>query len=146
MSTNKVISSGDLIEYATFGRQEKGVYPNVCIGQYMAFDGRAPRTKQTHPYSYDPFDIYKADFEHTGGFYTDRLLQGDFAKHDKLCKKHFGDAGQIWSSRKFAKIQDFCRDWTGDKKIRLVLVREYCNQSSGFPTWYLGWHTPKAEG
>lgn len=99
------------------------------------------RTKQTHPYSYDPITQYRNPaVEPNGTIYTDRLLQWDFKKHDVLCEKHFGNRGQHWEGRSPKKIEAFLRDWCDDTGLHLCAVIEYCNVATGYPTWRLDYH------
>lgn len=103
------------------------------------------KTKSACPYSYDPFLIFfneKATEGATGTIYTDRLLQWDYAKHNLLCKKHFGDEGQYWNDRDPKKIEAFLCDWTG-KKIVLVANIQYVNLSNGYPLWRLDYYEVK---
>lgn len=67
--------------------------------------------------------------------YSDRLLQWDHNKHDRLCKKHFGNTSQYWNNRKPKKIEAFLRDWANDESIVLCRVTEYLNHSNGYPLW-----------
>jgi hypothetical protein len=71
----------------------------------------------------------------TDTVYSDRLMQWDFAKHDELCQKHFGNKGQIWSSREPEKIEAFLRDYTGNQNIVLCRVEELENKHNGYPYW-----------
>lgn len=99
------------------------------------------RTKQTHPYSYDPITQYRNPaVKPNGTIYTDRLLQWDFNKHDVLCEKHFGNRGQHWERRSPKKIEAFLRDWCDDEGLHLCAVIEYCNVATGFPTWRLDYY------
>jgi len=95
------------------------------------------KTKSEYPYTYDGFVTFRGgeNKEANCAVYTDRLYREDHKKHDELVKKHFGDTGQYWSSRNSEKIEAFLRDWTGDKELKLILVMEYCNVSSGYPLW-----------
>lgn len=97
------------------------------------------RTKSSHPYCYDSFVQWRggANEEANGTIYTDRLLSWDMPKHDRLCVKHFGNRHQYWSDRDPDKIESFLRDWLDDQALKLILVMECCNQSSGYPTWRL---------
>lgn len=97
------------------------------------------RTKQTHPYSYDGFVLWRggSNEEAISTIYTDRLLQWDYGKHNQLCMKHFGDRGQYWNNRDPKKIEAFIRDWLENQDVKLILIMEYCNQASGYPTWRL---------
>jgi hypothetical protein len=106
-------------------------------------DSKPIKTKQSHPYSYDPIVLYEGNPapENTepGTIYTDRLLQWDYDKHNALCTKHFGNEGQWWDQREPADIEAFLRDWCNDADLILVKVVEYCNVSTGFPTWQLNY-------
>ena len=95
------------------------------------------RTKQEYPYSYDGFVSWRGgeNKEANNTIYSDRLLQWDFAKHDRLCEKHFGNKGQYWNSREPKLIEAFLRDWLVDQNLKLIFVMEYCNVSSGYPCW-----------
>ena len=106
------------------------------------------RTRLTHPYNYDGFVLWRGgeNGEATGTIYTDRLIQWDFDKHDELCVKHFGNRGQYWDQREPEKIEAFLRDWTGCAELRLILVMQYCNQATGYPTWRLDYYQPNAGG
>lgn len=97
------------------------------------------RTKATHPYSYDPFTMWRGPVEPDGSVYTDRLMQWDNKKHDELCLKHFGDTGQYWSQRRTGQIQEFLRDYLDAPNLVLCEVQEHCNQSNGFPCWYFSY-------
>lgn len=104
------------------------------------------RTKATHPYSYDPFTVWRGRGKPEGGVYTDRLFQWDYKKHDALCIKHFGNRGQYWDQREPAKIQAFLRDYLGAPELVLCEVQEHCNQATGYPCWYFAYRkTPNVE-
>lgn len=94
------------------------------------------RTPYTHPYSYDGFVTYRGgkNEEVTGTVYSDRLLQWDYEKTRKLMKKHFKNSGDYYNDRTPKQIEAFLCDRL-DKKVALVLVMQYCNQSSGYPVW-----------
>lgn len=101
------------------------------------------RTKMTHPYSYDDFVQWRGgeNKEANGTVYTDRLLQWDYGKHNELCKKHFGNEGQNWGQRQPEQIEAFLRDWNDNQDLKLILVMECCNQSSGYPLWRLDYQS-----
>jgi len=109
----------------------------LLCGKVDEHDKPVKRTKQTHPYSYDGFVQWRGgkNNEATSTIYSDRLLQWDFAKHDELCQKHFGNKGQYWNNREPEKIEAFLRDWVDDQNLKLILVMEYCNVSNGYPCW-----------
>ena len=95
------------------------------------------RTKYSHPYSYDPFVVWRGTEKPDGSVYTDRLFQWDSQKHNMLCMKHFGNQGQHWSERDASKIEAFLRDYLDAPNLVLCEVQEHCNHGSGFPCWYL---------
>lgn len=97
------------------------------------------RTKATHPYNYDPFTMWRGQGEPDGGVYTDRLLQWDYEKHNRLCLKHFGNQGQYWADRDTDAIQAFLRDYLDAPELVLCEVQEQCNQSTGYPVWYFAY-------
>ena len=55
-------------------------------GRVDEFDKPVKRTKQSHPYSYDGFVQWRGgpNEEATSTIYSDRLLQWDYDKHNKL--------------------------------------------------------------
>jgi hypothetical protein len=95
------------------------------------------KTKFSHPYSYDPFTIWKHSgrLNHTDSVYSDRLLGWDFKKHDELCMKHFGNEGQNWSNRDPMKIQKFLEEFLEKPGLTLCEIIEGCNKSNGYPYW-----------
>ncbi len=113
-----------------------GIY-GYFEGNVDEFNNPVKRTKRSHPYSYDGFVQWRGspNGEANGTIYSDRLLQWDFDKHDELCMKHFGNKHQYWDTRNPKKIEAFIRDWVDDQTVKLTLVMEYCNASSGYPVW-----------
>ena len=103
------------------------------------------RTKMSHPYSYDGFVLWRggANKEATGTIYSDRLLQWDWDKHNRLCEKHFGNKGQLWDNRDPKLIEAFLRDWCEDPGLKLIFIMEYCNQASGYPCWRFDYRSSK---
>ncbi len=113
------------------------LFPDVPE-QYREFlPQNITKSKISHPYTYSPFLIFfdeKVKKEATDTIYSDRLLQWDYEKHNRLCKKHFGNDGQMWHERDSKKIAAFLSDWT-NKDIVLIANIQYVNMSSGFPVW-----------
>lgn len=106
-----------------------------------------PHTKRSHPYSYDPFTVYGGpNTGANGSVYTDRLWQWDHGKTQRIGKEVFEDGGDFhWfgSSLRPGKVQAFLRRWNDDESIVLTRVVEYCNASTGYPTWLLVYRTDK---
>jgi len=99
--------------------------------------GNQAKTKNDYPYSYDPFLIYfneKAKAKASGTIYADRMLHQDWDRHNELCRKHFGNEGQMWNNRPADKIQAFLSDWVG-RPVILIANIQYCNVSNGYPHW-----------
>jgi hypothetical protein len=97
------------------------------------------RTKLTHPYNFDPITVWVSPDKPTDSVYSDRLYTWDPEKHNLLCRKHFGDEGQYWSSRPPEKIQDFLRDYKEMPNLVLCEIQEQCNQATGYPVWYFAY-------
>ncbi len=98
------------------------------------------RTKHSHPYSYDNICVYAVEKQATGGAYSDRMIQWDYEKFERLNKEHFGNRSQYWSDRSPNQIEAFLRDYFDKPNLQLVLVIESCNQASGYPVWYFGYN------
>ncbi len=128
---------------AFIGRVMSGGKRKGVPDQYQKFlPENIKKGRYAYPYSYDSFLIYfndKAKKEASSTIYTDRLLQWDYAKHNLLCKRHFGNEGQHWNDRDAKKIEQFLCDWTG-KKIVLVANIQCVNKSSGYPVWRLDYY------
>lgn len=123
-------------------------FPVQGFGLYInPVTGRAcERTKQTHPYSYERFLVWGALGAHVGdnGAYTDRMYQWDSVKFDRLVKKHFKNAvGQGWSGITESEATNFLREYVGDPELKAARLTEECNVSSGYPVWYVSWHSGK---
>ncbi len=103
------------------------------------------RTKSEHPYSYDGFVVWRGgeNKEANDTVYSDRLLQWDYEKYNRLSVKHFGNKGQTFSDREPKKIEAFLRDWCDAPELKLVFVMEYCNASSGYPLWRFDFNANK---
>lgn len=117
---------------AVFYQNRQGVF----YGGLMNENGELiERTPSTHPYSYDGFVTWgsKTD-EINATAYSDRLWRFDPEKHDRLCEKHFGSRSQYWFDREANKIEEFLCEYLGEK-IKLHMIMEYCNRSSGSPYW-----------
>lgn len=101
------------------------------------FDNPIEKTPQSHPYSYDGFVTYRngQNKDASGTIYSDRLLQWDYERTRLLMKKHFGNTGDYYDNRSPEQIESFLKEWTGEKNLKLILVMQYCNKSSGYPLW-----------
>ncbi len=95
------------------------------------------RTPHSHPYSYDGFVTYRdgENSETNMTLYSDRMLQQNYNKTRILLYEHFGDDGDYYSGRDPKVIEKFLRKWMDKPNLKLILVMQYCNQSTGYPVW-----------
>lgn len=93
------------------------------------------RNPQTHPYSYDPFLLWKGDYKEGDSIvYSDRLISWDHEKFNKCCMEVFNNKGQNFNNRKPKDIEKFLSLYF-DKDIKLTAIEEGCNVSNGYPYW-----------
>jgi len=105
------------------------------------------RTKHSHPYSYDPFTIWRVlpkECE-TGSFYTDRMFQWDHALTTELIKKHFNTQSQRFDGYTAEQLEPFVRERFNKPNLKVAALREYCNQATGYPVWLITYSDPKTE-
>lgn len=105
------------------------------------------RTKDSHPYNYDGFLIWKT-MDHnlcTGSVYTDRLFQWDYKLTTDLIQKHFGTTSQYFDKYQPKELQAFLRERLNAPTLEVVFLQEECNQASGYPLWYIGYRLPETE-
>lgn len=106
-----------------------------------------PYKKAAHPYTYCPFTIWGKPFPNekcNGSEYTDRLDAWDRTKYAKLASVYYLNQSPFNSHNcKGHLIEAFLRDWYDDPKLQLLRVIEYCNRSTGYPTWRLDFITSK---
>ena len=116
-------------------------YLNECgyiirHSMYNDWNGKpVKRTPDKYRYSYDAYVVSKKADEYQYAVYSDRLLQWDWDKHNRLCKKHFGNEGQYWDNRSEEKIEAFLRDYYENPELQLVGIMTGCNVSNGYPYW-----------
>ena len=93
------------------------------------------RSKYQYAYSYDPFVVWKGDFENTDSrVYSDRLWQWDSEKFNTCCIEVWGNKGQYFDNRSCSEIERFLSLYF-NKEVELTGIEEGCNVSSGFPFW-----------
>lgn len=127
----------DNVVFNVSGKKEISAREDIPEMYHKFFPENIIKDRISYPYTYDPFLIYfneKAESESTVTIYSDRLWQWDYDKYNLLCKKHFGNEGQIWENREPEKIQAFLCDWTG-KEVILIANIQYVNMLSGYPVW-----------
>lgn len=99
-----------------------------------------PRTKLSHPYSYDPILQFFSGREPTGSVYSDRLSGWyESAVMREKMLKHFGNESDYYNSRSPLTIEAFLQDLMDKPTLKLTRIEEHCNQSSGFPVWFFAY-------
>ncbi|PFA29615.1 hypothetical protein CN384_07975 [Bacillus thuringiensis] len=104
---------------------------------YVDINGNpVKKTKREYPYSYDPYVVWKKDYveakSHT--VYSDRLLQWDYKKFEECCMDVWGNHRQGFNGREPEDIERFLSRYFGEK-VKLTVIMECCNVSSGYPIW-----------
>lgn len=133
-------------EFIGFFQNEQTNSEDMAVIYHKFFPHTGMKSQNDYPYSYDAFMVWYNDKiknlceKKVSTIYTDRLLQWDWDKHNRLCRKHFGDEGQYWDKRDPEKIQAFLSDWHG-KPVILVANIQYVNISNGYPVWRLDFYT-----
>lgn len=93
------------------------------------------RPKTQYPYSYDPFRIYKRNWDSNDEVvYSDRLFQWDSEKYERLTKEVFGNSGQYFTNRYPEEIEQFLQRYF-NRRILLTGIMEGCNVGNGYPYW-----------
>lgn len=124
------------------GSKKRPVKYDAPSGTLIYFNGAVDefgkpveRTKDKYPYSYDGFVTYRngENKEANCTAYSDRMIRE--GEYNELSERHFGNSGQMFYGRSPKKIEEFLRDWFKDPELKLILVMEYCNMSSGYPLW-----------
>lgn len=108
-----------------------------------------PREKHDfrYRYAYDPFTIWGNPGPNescNGSEYVDRLEQWDYAKYGRISERFYKGARPFDDHNCRGDLfEQFLREWFEDPDLKLLRVVEYCNRSSGYPTWRLDYHSPK---
>ena len=96
---------------------------------------RDTNSKQTHPYSYSPYYIWRVGpLANSSSSYSDRMQQWDSKKFNKACdliKKPFGTFTREDCTK-------FLTEYFGEETTALGLA-EGCNVSNGYPYWVFFW-------
>jgi hypothetical protein len=121
-------------------------YSNGYGAMPVGMDGElVTRTKQTHPYSYDSYVVYRngANEEANGGAYTDRIWEWDRKLSDELWEKHAGKRANPHDlSHVSPKVMEaFLRERFGHPDLTIVVMLDGCNISNGYPVGFVSWST-----
>ncbi len=131
-----------MIEYTEGTLMYMHEYGSYTMAQLNAFTGEPiTATKSSHPYSYEPFEVYSNNSVETdGGAYDDRMRQWDWDKFAQSCQDVWGNTGQLFNSRTPSKIEEFLRLYNDNPKLILTRIVEGCNSSNGYSYWYFSWN------
>jgi hypothetical protein len=101
-------------------------------------------TPITHPYSYDPYVVWKGDYnEKDYAVYSDRLYQYDHKKYNEACEKVFGNQGQVFFERQPKDVEKLLQLIYEDDTIELTAIMQGANKSSGHRYWVFFYRTEK---
>lgn len=105
-------------------------------------DGKpVERDIYSHPYSYDPFVIWKGNYDPSdSAVYSDRLMQWDFARFNKCAQAVLGDERQMFSNCSPNSVERFLSLYF-DKNIKLTGIQQGCNVSTGYSYWIFHYKT-----
>ena len=104
---------------------------------YRDLNGKpVKRNKADYPYSYDDFVTWMGDYNKGKGdcVYSDRLWQWNSKKFDSCCMEVWGNKGQTFYGRNPKEVETFLCKYFG-KQVKLTVIMEGCNHSSGYPIW-----------
>lgn len=110
---------------------------DVGFQQDVDINGKpVERDRYSHPYNYDPFMIWKGDYNAKldGAVYSDRLYSWDNVKYDKCHREVWGNESQLFNNCSPESIEKFLSLYF-DKDVTLTGVEQGCNVSTGFPYW-----------
>lgn len=111
----------------------------TSMGYGVGLDGEpVERNRLDYPYSYSTFVLWRSDLEvdvnKTTTVYSDRLYTWDWIKFNSCCKKIWGNESQCFDNRCSNDIERFLCMYL-NKKVRLHMIAQGCNHSSGAPLW-----------
>ena len=107
-------------------------------GRPVDHDGKpVKRTKTSYPYAYTEFVLHRMgrNEDVDRWVYTDRMAEWDHKKYCRLYKEHMEN--RRFDNARPNAIQAFLRAYNDDPKLQLIIVMEWCNQTTGYPTWSL---------
>lgn len=107
-----------------------------------------PRSRISHPYSFDPHTIWGKPFPDrrcNATDYTDRLEQWDYAKYTRLIQKICASGARPFDGYNCRGdlIEQFLREYHDDPTIKLLRVIAECNVATGYPLWRLDYRTER---
>ncbi len=103
-----------------------------------------PRTRLEYPYSYDPILQFKSGEAWNGSVYTDHFTMWyGYDRVRQLQEKHFGTTSDYYNRFPVKQVQEFLRELMDIPELKVVRIEEHCNQSSGYPCWFIAFRKPE---
>lgn len=99
-----------------------------------------PRTRDTHPWNYDPMTLINTGEKATGSAYSDRMSQGNY-KQFRLAMQERGELQFDWGD--VNEVTQMCQTYYNDPTLQVTKVVHMCNQATGFPVWYIEYVSTK---
>ncbi|MFS1429230.1 hypothetical protein LMH73_019290 [Vibrio splendidus] len=94
------------------------------------------RTKQSHPYSYEPFETFNNGRKSSSSVWSDRIRQQNPKKFNKSCNEVWGNDGHDFDTRQPDEIERFLQVLFDNNDIKLNCIVETCDHSSGISLWH----------
>lgn len=109
------------------------------LKKFVDIDGNVvKRNKIEYPYSYDEFVVWKNNYIRGDQIiYSDRIIRDDYYKYNSCSMQVWGNSGHSFSARNPREIEQFICLYL-NTKVKLTLIMEGCNFSSGYPYWIFG--------
>lgn len=96
------------------------------------------RTPFSHPYSFDPYVIWKSEEFNINKIYSaeysDRMLDWDIHKFEKCSQEVFGNQKQYFDDRDPKDIEKFLIKYF-EHDLKLVAIEKCCYFPTGYPIW-----------
>ncbi len=107
----------------------------MCQFLYTDIRGkRVERTKKQYPYSYEPYCVYKDDYQLTDStVYSDRLFEWDSQKFMECYHSIWGTKSQSFNKDP-KEIEQFLSLYYGET-VHITGIEIACNFSTGYPYW-----------
>lgn len=134
------------IDFSKMTGKYRNTFPNM--GGYDDNGKPVERTKSEYPYSYDGIVTYRdCDLTAKHTVYHDRLKQWDSDKYERsrmeAASTSQGELAGYFNDPKV--VEEMLQLYYEDDTIRLVMIMEYCNQSSGYPCWRFDYTSNEGE-
>jgi hypothetical protein len=110
--------------------------PRTYISHIDEFGKQVEKTPHEYPYSYDGYvlDRLLPNDEINTTLYSDRLIH-QYPNFSGLKKEIMGDGGHTFYNFDNEKLELFLQKLIKNDTLKLGLIMQYCNVSSGYPLW-----------